>query len=282
MIARRSALLAFVAVVSACTRKDPPGRAPPSDNAPASQSARELSSASTIPAAAEPSPAGSAAYAERRSEREEFVRQTIEERGVTNTEVLRAMRKVPRHRFVMPADASRAYTDRPLGIPRGQTISQPYIVAAMTEAAAPTATSKCLEIGTGSGFQAAILAELCGEVFSIEYLPEVAEFGKSNLRRLGYDDRRVHLRTGDGYRGWPEAAPFDVIVVTAAPEEVPAPLLEQLAQGGRLVIPVGPETGIQILERWTRVRAGKGAGAFDRERLMGVRFVPFLGDGGRK
>ena len=124
-----------------------------------------------------------------------------------------------------------------------------------------------------------MLAELCKEVYSIEYLPEVARFGAANLERLGYAPAKVHLRVGDGFKGWPAAAPFQVIVVTAAPERVPPPLLEQLAVGGRLAIPVGPEDGVQQLERWTRTRPGSDPGAFTRETLMGVRFVPFLGDG---
>jgi protein-L-isoaspartate(D-aspartate) O-methyltransferase len=124
--------------------------------------------------------------------------------------------------------------------------------------------------------------EVCGSVYSIEYLPEVAEFGKRNLEALGYSPGRVHLRTGDGFRGWPEAAPFDAILVTAAPERVPEPLLEQLAVGGRLVIPVGPKEGAQVLERWTRRAPGSDPSAFSRERLMDVRFVPFLGEAIRR
>jgi protein-L-isoaspartate(D-aspartate) O-methyltransferase len=216
------------------------------------------------------------------AEREALVRRTIEERGVKDPRVLAAMRRVPRHRFVLPRDRGRAYVDGPLPIVGGQTISQPYIVAFMTEAAHPRSDAKCLEIGTGSGYQAAVLAEVCGQVFSIEYLPAVARFGEQNLRRAGYGSARVHLRVGDGYAGWPAEAPFDVILVTAAPEKVPPPLLEQLAVGGTLVIPVGSESGIQELERWTRRRPGAGEGAFERQDLLGVRFVPFLGEGAGK
>jgi protein-L-isoaspartate(D-aspartate) O-methyltransferase len=139
-----------------------------------------------------------------------------------------------------------------------------------------------LEIGTGSGYQAAVLAELCERVFSIEYLPDVARFGAQNLSALGYTPGRVELRVGDGYRGWPEAAPFNVILVTAAPDHIPQPLLDQLAPGGRLVIPIGPEQGDQRLERWVRVAPGRSASAFRRQELMGVRFVPFLGEAGKK
>ena len=173
-----------------------------------------------------------------------------------------------------------AYADRPLPIVGGQTISQPYIVALMTEAVRPSPTARCLEIGTGSGYQAAVLAELCSAVYSIEYLPEVARFGEQNLRRAGYGPRRVRLRTGDGYVGWPEAAPFDAIIVTAAPRKVPPPLLEQLARGGRLVIPVGAQDEIQTLDLYDRVGEGTSATAFRRTSLTAVRFVPFLGDAG--
>jgi protein-L-isoaspartate(D-aspartate) O-methyltransferase len=147
----------------------------------------------------------------------------------------------------------------------------------MTAAAAPAPGDRCLEIGTGSGYQAAILAELCGHTYSVEYLPDVARFGEENVRACGYGPDRVELRVGDGYGGWPEAAPFDVILVTAAPETAPTPLLEQLRVGGRLVVPVGAQHGVQVLELHKRIRAGKDAGAFFRERLLAVRFVPLLG-----
>ncbi len=218
------------------------------------------------------------AFSERRGERERVVREDIAGRDIRDERVLAALRKVPRHAFVPELARGDAYADRPLPIGFGQTISQPYVVAFMTEAAKPSASDRCLEIGTGSGYQAAVLAEVCKKTYSIEYLPEVARQGETNLRSLGYGSARVELRTGDGYRGWPEAAPFDVIVVTAAPERVPQPLLDQLAVGGRLVIPVGPRAGAQELERWTRVAKGAGPDALRKQRLMSVRFVPFLGD----
>src|SRR5690606_2583450 len=186
--------------------------------------------------------------------------------------------KVPRHLFVPEAFRELSYRDRPLPIGHGQTISQPFVVARMSEVADVQPHETCLEVGTGSGYQAAVLAELCKKVYSIEYLPEVAKLGAEQLRGAGYGAERVALRVGDGYGGWAEAAPFDAILVTAAPEQVPAPLLEQLAVGGKLVIPVGPTDGEQVLERWTRTRPGAEPSAFVRERLMGVRFVPFLGD----
>jgi protein-L-isoaspartate(D-aspartate) O-methyltransferase len=210
-----------------------------------------------------------------------MVEQQLVEDGVRDPRVLDAMRKVPRHLFVPPGLEREAYADGPLPIPGGQTISQPYIVAFMTEAADLSSTERCLEIGTGSGYQAAVLAELCAETYSIEYLPEVAAFGRANLDRAGYL-ARVQLRVGDGYGGWPERAPFDVIMVTAAPAKVPEPLLAQLGVGGKLVIPIGPEGGRQRLEKWTRVRPGATEAAFGRETLLSVQFVPFLGAGERR
>lgn len=191
--------------------------------------------------------------------------------------MLAALRRVPRHRFVPAEVVDAAYENRPLPIGHGQTISQPSVVAVMTAAVRPSAEARCLEIGTGSGYQAAVLAEVCDQVYSIEYLAPLARFAEQNLRSAGYGPERVRLRTGDGYVGWPEAAPFDAILVTAAPERVPKPLLEQLAVGGRLVIPVGPEHATQHLELHERKSPGFGEGAFVTTTLMAVRFVPFLG-----
>ena len=211
---------------------------------------------------------------ERQTERDSLVA-LLREEGISEGRVLAAMRRVPRHVFVPESHSRRAYVNEALPIGHGQTISQPIVVAAMTEAADPDASDKCLEIGTGSGYQAAILAELCKEVYSIEYLAPLAELAKSNLRRGGYEGR-VELRTGDGYRGWPEAAPFDVVLVTAAPPSVPRPLLDQLAPNGRLVVPVGPRNEAQRLELITR--APEADGGFTRKTLMPVRFVPFVGE----
>jgi len=262
----------FAGLSTACPKQEAKLERAPSD-----------SPVELTPAAAESPEAGapaarSSAFDERVAERASMVRNQLKERDVKDPRVLTAMQKVPRHRFVPESSAGEAYSDRPLPIGNGQTISQPYIVAFMTQAASPKPHDRCLEIGTGSGYQAAVLAELCEHVYSIEYLPDVARFGEQNLRALGYSSDRVMLRVGDGYRGWPEAAPFDVVLVTAAPDHVPRPLLEQLAVGGRLVIPVGPNAADQELERWTRVRPGGGDDAFRREHLMGVRFVPFLGE----
>jgi protein-L-isoaspartate(D-aspartate) O-methyltransferase len=218
-------------------------------------------------------------FAERSAERERLVRRHLEPEGIDDPLVLAAMRRVPRHHFIPEAYRDEAYLDHPVPIGRGQTISQPFIVALMTQAVRIRKQDRCLEIGTGSGYQAAVLSELCASTYSIEYLPELADFAERNLQSLGY---QVQLRTGDGYRGWPEAAPFDVIVVTAAPERVPQPLLDQLALGGRLVIPVGAAGAIQSLELWTRVEPGSGRNAFESRELDAVRFVPFLGPESRR
>lgn len=211
-------------------------------------------------------PAGPEAVA-----REQMVIEQIEARGLRDRRVLAALRKVPRHAFVPEAQQARAYEDRPLPIGHGQTISQPYVVAFMTELARIGPEDRVLEIGTGSGYQAAILAELAREVFSIEIVAPLAERAREVLARLGYEN--VHVRTGDGHAGWPEEAPFDAIVVTAAPPEVPRALLEQLAVGGRLVAPVG--VGSQALQIHTRTPDG-----FEVEESLPVRFVPMTGGPG--
>jgi protein-L-isoaspartate(D-aspartate) O-methyltransferase len=201
--------------------------------------------------------------------REAMVRHQIEGRGIRDERVLAAMRRVPRDRFVPEEIRSRSYDDTPLPIGLGQTISQPYIVAFMSEALMLKGEEKVLEIGTGSGYQAAILAELCKEVYSIEIVAPLAERAREVLADLGV--KNVQVRTGDGYRGWKEKAPFDAIMVTAAPAEVPKPLLEQLKIGGRLVAPVG--TWNQNLVRYTRTAEG-----FREETLLAVRFVPMTGE----
>ena len=197
----------------------------------------------------------------------------IEGAGVVNDDVLRAMRAVPRHEFVPVEYLGQAYENHPLPIGYGQTISQPYIVGWMTELLSPQPGEKVLEIGTGSGYQAAILAELGFlEVYSIEIVPELAASATGRLQALGYGD--IHIREGDGYYGWPEAAPFDAIIVTAAPDHLPAPLADQLAEGGRLVIPIGPAGFYQSL--WKFI---KKDGELKAYNMGAVSFVPFTGSG---
>ena len=202
--------------------------------------------------------------------RERMVREQIEARDVRNPDVLRAMRTTPRHLFVPPEMRSMAYRDQPLPIGGGQTISQPYIVAVMTELLQTAKTQKVLEIGTGSGYQAAVLSPLAGRVYTIEIVPELAARSAALLEELGCSN--VTVRQGDGYLGWPEQAPFDRIILTAAPDEVPKALLNQLKPGGRLVAPVGSTPLTQDL-----VVIEKGADGRIRERsIFPVRFVPMV------
>ena len=202
------------------------------------------------------------------NERHAMVAEQIEARGISNPDVLSALRRVPRHRLVPNAPPELAYSDRPLPIGHDQTISQPFVVATMTQFAEPEATDRALEIGTGSGYQAAVLAEIVDTVYTIEIVPELARTARERLHRLGYDN--VVVRAGDGYKGWPEHAPFDLILVTAAPDTIPPPLIEQLAVGGRLVAPVGPQDAVQQLTVVT-----KDADGIQRKEVMPVRFVPF-------
>jgi protein-L-isoaspartate(D-aspartate) O-methyltransferase len=201
-----------------------------------------------------------------------MVAEQIAGRGIRDERVLAAMRQVPRHLF-LPEDAQKyAYLDGPLRIGQGQTISQPYIVALMTHLLAVKPEDKVLDVGTGSGYQAAVLNELAGEVQSIERIPELAEQAAETLTALGYD--KVHVHVGDGSRGYPPEAPYDGILVAAAAPEVPKALLDQLAEGGRLVIPVGSRAQ-QTLEVWERKE-----GKFTKTNSIPVVFVPLLGEGG--
>lgn len=197
--------------------------------------------------------------------REKMVKEQIEARAVKDKAVLEAMRKVERHRFVALALQHLAYADMPLPIGEGQTISQPYIVGLMTELLQLKGNEKVLEIGTGSGYQAAILAELAKEVYTIEILPNLANRAEKLLKELGYNN--IQVKCGDGYAGWPELAPFDAIIVTCAPGQIPQPLIDQLAEGGRLVIPVGE--AYQELKLLIK-RGGK----IEQKDIIPVRFVP--------
>jgi protein-L-isoaspartate(D-aspartate) O-methyltransferase len=203
-------------------------------------------------------------------QRERMVREQIEARGIRNADVLRVMRSTPRHLFVPENVREYAYADRPLPIGLGQTISQPYIVALMTELLAPGKTDRVLEIGTGSGYQAAILAGTAKHVYTIEIVPELAKSARERLAGMGC--KNVTVRLGDGYKGWPDEAPFDRIILTAAPQEVPQKLIEQLARGGRLVAPVGDSPATQEL-----VVVEKTIGDEIRRRaVVPVMFVPMV------
>ena len=234
----RTSVWAVLLAFGACTQSPSPAREAPADSDPTERA------------------------------RLQMVSEQIEARGVQSPAVLQAMRVVPRHRFVPPSQEGHAYEDHPLPIGHQQTISQPYIVALMTELAEVERGDTVLEVGTGSGYQAAVLAELGVTLFSIEIVEPLAERADATLRELGY---AVRVRHGDGYAGWPEHAPFDAIVVTAAPPRIPAPLQEQLKIGGHLVIPVG--RNYQSLKRLTRTDRG-----FREEDILPVRFVPMTGE----
>lgn len=195
--------------------------------------------------------------------------EALRRQGISDTRVLEVIRGLERAEFVPEAMRSSAGQDAPLPIGHGQTISQPFIVAYMTQALNPQPGERVLEIGTGSGYQTAVLARLCGEVYTVETVPELAGPARERLERLGFQN--IHYRVGDGTAGWPEAAPFDAVIGTAAPERLPPALYQQLRPGGRLVLPVGPRHGVQELIRVTRPLAG---GSPQVEKLMGVRFVP--------
>lgn len=201
--------------------------------------------------------------------RMKMVEEQIERRGITDAQVLKAIRKVPRHLFIPEAFRASAYQDHPVPLGWGQTISQPYIVALMTQLLEIRRGEKVLEIGTGSGYQAAVLAELGASVYSIEIIPELASIAKVNLKRAGY--HKIKIKVGDGYLGWKEFAPFDAMIVTCAPEDIPSTLVEQLREGGRMVIPVGKENQNQEL-----VLAEKKGMQIVRRSILPVRFVPML------
>ena len=205
--------------------------------------------------------------------RRQMVLEQIQQRGVSDMRVLAAMRSVPRHLFVPDPERRRAYSDEPLPIGWGQTISQPYIVGLMSSLLQVAPGDKVLEIGTGSGYQAAVLSQMGLRVYSMEIVEPLGEQARSTLTRLGY--RSVQVRIGDGYKGWPEQAPFDAILLTAAPPRVPEPLIRQLKVGGRMVLPVG--------EYWQdlQVLTKRADGTFDRQNVLPVRFVPMTGEAQR-
>lgn len=197
-----------------------------------------------------------------------MVREQIAGRGIRDPRVIEAMREVPRQLFIPPAERARAYDDGPVAIGLGQTISQPYIVALMTEVVQPRPDDRVLEIGTGSGYQAAVLARVVAHVFTVELEDALAQSASAVLRELKYEN--ITARTGDGYDGWPEHAPYDIVVVTAAPEQLPQPLIDQLKPGGRLVVPIGPRFSVQQLQLIEK----DAAGAIRTTNVSPVMFVP--------
>ena len=203
--------------------------------------------------------------------RHRMIEKDIKGRGVADPAVLREMSKVPRHLFVDAALRDQAYDDHPLPIGEGQTISQPYVVALMTEALQVGPGDRVLEIGTGSGYQAAVLAGIVKEVYTIEIIKGLADRAGATLARLGY--RNVHVRSGDGYGGWPEHAPFDAIIITAAADHIPRPLMDQLREGGRLIVPLGSPGRVQTLSLATKQR-----GALSVGKIIPVAFVPMTGE----
>lgn len=205
------------------------------------------------------------------ADRQRMVDQQLAERDITDRRVLAAMLQVPRHEFVPASERAYAYRDGPLPIGQGQTISQPYIVALMTQLACPTPQSVALDVGTGSGYQAAVLARLCRHVYSIEIVESLAEAARERLERFGYEN--VTVRAGDGYAGWPEQSPFDLIIVAAAPDHVPQPLVDQLKPGGRMVIPVGRyNQDLLVVHK-------SADGAVQQQQVIPVVFVPMTGAG---
>ena len=252
--------LAFLFVLTACAQVSPTAT-PTASPTPITVASQPMYT---------PEPIDEQVFSERR---ERMVIETIEARGIEDERLLEAMRSVPRHRFVPEGQQRHAYADYPLPIGFGQTISQPYIVALMTELLELEPGDRVLEVGTGSGYQAAILASIPDiEVYSIEIIPELAQRAKSILEELEYN---VICTEGDGYYGWEEHAPFDAIIVTAAPDHVPPSLLDQIGEGGRLVIPVGPPGGYQTLWRFVKEPGGE----IKAYNIGGVAFVPLTGPG---
>jgi protein-L-isoaspartate(D-aspartate) O-methyltransferase len=262
-----TAVLAIVALLLVLLANCAPWTAPTAAPTPAVASPAPPTLASTRV----PGPSGEADSDDRLEERMSMVEQQIRRRGVTDQDVLEAMERVPRHEFVPVEYQAQAYADRPLPIGYGQTISQPYIVALMTELLQLKTTDRVLEIGTGSGYQAAILGEIVGQVYTVEIVEALAAEAKERLERLGYTN--VHTLHADGYFGWEEHAPYDAIIVTAAPDHIPHPLVQQLKEGAKLVIPVGPPGGYQTL--W---QVSKSGDEVIKRNVTGVLFVPLTGE----
>lgn len=263
-------LLALLALVACKPTLVLPTLPPPTAAPPPSPTSLPTSTP-TLPAEATTPVTACVDTAEFENARAEMVEQTIRDRDVSDERVLKAMTTTLRHCFVREEDLRHAYADHPLYIGYGQTISQPYIVALMTELLALEPDAKVLEIGTGSAYQAAVLSGLVAEVYTVEIIEPLATSAAERLTALGYDN--VSVKHADGYYGWEEHAPYDAIIVTAAPDHVPSPLLRQLKDSGRLVIPVGPQGGMQIL--WQITREGEQVKA---KEITGVRFVPLTGE----
>jgi len=235
-----------------------------------------IRSQTSIPETRSPAPTGIAPTSDPyETARIQMVESQMRSRDITDEKVLKVMEEIPRHEFVPDNYRERAYADTPLPIGYGQTISQPYIVALMTQLLQVKPSDRVLEVGTGSGYQAAILGKLASEVYTVEIVEPLAKSAAERLRRLGYTN--VHVKHADGYYGWKEHAPYDVIIVTCAPDHIPQPLLDQLADGGRMVIPVGPPGAYQVL--WKIERKGE---EIISHRITGVVFVPLTGEHSRQ
>jgi protein-L-isoaspartate(D-aspartate) O-methyltransferase len=261
-------LLLFLTFIFASQNKKGNANQAPADANAASEQKQKASEEKKAPRPEHTHPA----FTQRVKEREEMVATQIQARDVDDPNVLKAMRIVPRHAFVRPAEQSLAYADHPLPIGFDQTISQPYIVAFMTQALELKPDSKVLEIGTGSGYQAAVCAEIAAEVYTIEILEGLAKSAKERLKELGYPN--VFVKAGDGYFGWPDKAPFDAIIGTAAAERIPPPLIEQLKPGGRMILPYETDLGFQHLVLVTKDQKGN----LSRRNVMPVQFVPMTGE----
>ena len=260
--ARRLGMAALFLVLAACSWGPSPSASP--------TPALPQSTATLLPVIELPATSLATESVQYADARNEMVETQIENRGVSDPLVLEAMRSVPRHEFVPEEYLDQAYADHPLPIGFGQTISQPYIVALMSEALGVEPGDKVLEIGTGSGYQAAVLAQMGMQVYTVEIIPELAERAQGVLEDLGYSD--VAVLNADGYFGWEEHAPYDAIIVTAAPDHLPQPLASQLKEGGRLVIPIGPIGAVQTLWQFEKVNE-----ELEATNLGGVRFVPLTG-----